>query len=463
MNNKVTLIIDGRKVVAEKGARLSDILQSEGYRFSMPCGGRGICRKCKVFADGEEVLACRYVVSQDASIELPSVSHKAYGQSESKPRGECRIAVDAGTTTVEAVVLDGDDKIVGRIRFQNPQSVYGADVINRIDYCKKHGARALQKILVEELNVQLNKLLSEESQVTRIDFAGNTVMTHLLLGEDCAAMGEYPYTPSFLKSVTLDARELGLPFNCKANTLPCISAFVGGDTVAGLLTLSEPSEGKYSLYVDLGTNAEIVLFDAKSYTATSAPAGPCMEGANISCGMSAINGAITHFAYPDKITFIGDAPQGVCGSGLIDAVGQLYKAGVIDDGGDMKEDYNLADGVILKREDIRQYQLAKSAIRAATEQLLEYRGVAKQDVQTVYLAGGFSAHTDVDNAVATGLIPRELRDKCIAVGNRSLVGCALYRDNEKTAEKISADTEFLELNDSEDFADKFVKYMSFNV
>lgn len=463
MDKKCTVTIDGEKVLVSQGTKLADVLQAGGYRLAMPCGGKGICRKCKVLADGKEVLACKYIVAQDVQIILPESDGGYYRESGGVVDGDCRIAADIGTTTVEIAVLDENDAIVTKVRFANPQTLYGADVISRIDYCRRNGAKRLNGILIEEINKQLKKTGIDKRAVNRIDFAGNTVMTHLLLGEDCSSMGEYPYAPSFLNAVTTDAKKLGLDFDCEAHTLPCISAFVGGDTVAGLLTLPEPARGKYSLYIDVGTNAEIVLWGDGNYTATSAPAGPCMEGANISCGMSAVNGAITHFKYPDKIEFLGDAPKGLCGSGLIDVVGQLYKAGIIDDGGDMQRDYKLADGVILKREDVRQYQLAKSAVRAAVEEILEYKKVDKRDVEAVFLAGGFSAHTDVDNAAATGLIDRDLIGKCIAVGNRSLEGCISYLRQSARATEITNHTEELDLNSREGFSEKFIKHMNFGI
>lgn len=463
MNTNIQITVNGDKIVVNKGAVLSDILKSRGYRFAMPCGGRGICRKCKVSADGKEVLACKYIVTQPVDIVLPEFSDGKYEELIEKAEGVCRISTDIGTTTVETAVTDSEGKMLARVRFANPQSVYGADVVNRIEYCSENGAKALQKILVDEIKSRLKNLLGKSAKVERMDFAGNTVMTHLLMGKDCSSMGQYPYTPLFLDSQTTSAKELGFEFDCEAHTLPCISAFVGGDTVAGLLTLPEPSRGRYSLYMDLGTNAEIVLLGNKSYTATSAPAGPCMEGANISCGMSAVDGAITHFKYPDKVEFLGEKPSGLCGSGLIDVVGQLYKSGVIDDSGDMREDFRLVEGVILKREDVRQYQLAKSAIRAATEELLEYKKVNKRNIERVYLAGGFSSHTDVDNAVATGLIAKEFDSICIAVGNCSLKGCILYNGNKKKADAIAADAEYLDLNSRESFSEKFIKFMNFGI
>ncbi len=463
MNTNIQITVNGDKIVVNKGAVLSDILKSRGYRFAMPCGGRGICRKCKVSADGKEVLACKYIVTQPVDIVLPEFSDGKYEELIEKADGVCRISTDIGTTTVETAVTDSEGKILARVRFANPQSVYGADVVNRIEYCSENGAKALQKILVDEIKSRLKNLLGKSAKVERMDFAGNTVMTHLLMGKDCSSMGQYPYTPTFLKSVTTDAKKLGLDFDCEAHTLPCISAFVGGDTVAGLLTLPEPSRGRYSLYIDLGTNAEIVLLGNKSYTATSAPAGPCMEGANISCGMSAVDGAITHFKYPDKVEFLGEKPSGLCGSGLIDVVGQLYKSGVIDDSGDMREDFRLAEGVILKREDVRQYQLAKSAIRAGVDQLLQYRGIKPSDVSQVYIAGGFSAHIDIDNAVASGLIDAAFKDVCQAVGNRTLEGCMIYCEKSDKARQIADDAVYLDLNESEGFSDKFIKYMSFGI
>lgn len=463
MSTTCIIEINGEKINAQRGNTLSDVLRDNGYNFSMPCGGRGICRKCKVLADGKEVLACKYIVTGNVSIELPNVRHKTYTFGEGEVKGKVRIAVDIGTTTVAAAVVDEKNKVLRQTCFANPQSVYGLDVIMRIYYCGKKGVGALRKILLDELKAQLDYLIPHDADVVRIDFAGNTVMLHILLGEDCTQMGEAPYTPSFLQSKCIEAKELGLNYSCKVYTLPCIASFVGGDIVAGLITLPAPQKDKYSLYIDIGTNAEIVLFDDKSYTATAAAAGPCMEGANISCGMSAVEGAITHFEYPDKIKYLGDKPQGICGSALIDIVGQLVKAGVIDKSGYMQDDYIIADGVIFKREDVRQYQLAKSAIRAGVDQLLQYRGIKPSDVSQVYIAGGFSAHIDIDNAVASGLIDAAFKDVCQAVGNRTLEGCMIYCEKSDKAKQIADNAVYLDLNESEGFSDKFIKYMSFGI
>lgn len=462
MEKQCKITIDGKTVYADRGAKLSEVLSEGGFRVAMPCGGRGICRKCKVLADGREVLACKYLVTDDVSIILPETKDDIYEEKSEGIIDKCRIAVDIGTTTVEAAAVSAEgNRVLARVRFANPQSVYGGDVISRIFHSSQKGAGALNAILLGGLKKMLKRIVPENADVTRMDFCGNTVMLHLLLGMDCAGIGEYPYTPVFLKSQTVPARELGFDYDCEAHTLPCISSFVGGDVTAGLLTLPLPSPDKYALYMDIGTNAEIVLFDGKKYFAASAPAGPCMEGCNISCGMSALDGAITHFSYPDKITFIGKSPKGLCGSGLIDAVGQLVKVGVIDASGDMAKDYSLCDGVTLRREDVRQYQLAKSAVRASTEELLDVCGIGADRVERVYLAGGFSAHIDIANAVASGLIDKAFSDKCLAVGNRSLDGCVLYSDNAERADEIASRAKSVDLGDSPGFADKFVKYMSF--
>lgn len=462
MKDKCKITIGDDILWARKGENLGEILKGNGYDFSMPCGGKGICRKCKVIVDGREALACKYLVVNDINVVIPKVGNIVDSDiSEGDIKvPQAYIAIDLGSTSIAMALVDGKSKKTLRKKsFDNPEKVFGADVISRIEYCVKNGVRPLTDVLCKRLCKELDGFADEDTFLTHIYVSGNTVMLHTLLGEDCSGMGFAPYTPVFLGSRTVKAKELGLNYDCDVTTLPCVSSFVGGDTVAGLLTLPCPREGKYGMLIDMGTNAEIVLFGKDEYLAAAASAGPCFEGAGISCGMTASDGAITHFVYPDKVTVIGEKAKGLCGTGLIDAVAQLYKNGVIDYTGYMNDDYYLAENVVLTKEDIRQFQLAKSAIRAGAEILIEKKGISKDDIDTLYLAGGFSDFIDIKNAVACGLIDKAFEDKCKCVGNSSLQGCVIYLFNKDKADKIASCAKYIDLTECEDFSDKFINYI----
>lgn len=466
MNIICRISIDGKTITAQKGLNLGQVLAEHGYDFAMPCGGKGICRKCKIVVDGKEVLACRYIIAGDINVALPEASKILTADDEDKniKAEKCYIAVDIGTTTIAVALVDSKSKkVIKKKSFDNPQKVYGADVISRIHYCHTNGTANLTKVLRERISKELTGFADKDTEIQHIYFSGNTTMLHTLTGEDCSSMGFAPYTPKFLCSKTMSAKELGLVCDCPATTLPSIAAFVGSDILAGLLTLPCPAKGKYNILIDMGTNAEVVLFDKDSYIVTATSAGPCFEGANISCGMTATDGAIKHFTYPDKIQVIGDTEaKGLCGTGLIDAVAELYKAGIIDYTGYMEQDYEIADGVALTKEDIRQYQLAKSAIRAGVEVLLEEKGTTKQSIDTVYLAGGFSGFINIHNAVAGGLIEKAYEYKCKCIGNSSLAGCVIYPDNKDKSNDIIKKAEYVDLTQKESFSQKFIEYMFFD-
>lgn len=451
----------------ESENNLLRLLQKAGAPLSAPCGGNGHCGKCRVLLNGSTVLACRTTVDGPAEVEIPDrnkiVSEIGSHETNTIRNKKVNVAVDIGTTTV-AVALTVGEEIVASTVFDNPQIAYGSDVLSRIQASKKSGVEALKKPLlsavgkaVEELNAKYG------TNFENVFVCGNTVMLHIFWGEDVASLGVAPYTPKFL-----DRREGVLPAfgQAKVVTLPCVSSYVGADIVAGLTTLPPPEKGKVDLFIDLGTNAEIALIDEKTTYVTSASAGPCFEGGNISCGMPATDGAIKSFSLEDgKSTFsyFGLRPTGLCGSGLIDVVGQLVKNGIIDETGYLKAEkgYLIAQNVILTQNDVRAYQTAKSAVKSGIDVLLLYANKSYADVGTVYLSGGFSRAIDVKNVILSGLLPGVFSDKCVPLGNSALSGAAICSVHPEKAEKIVSSARYVDLGGLPLFSELFIKNLDF--
>jgi uncharacterized 2Fe-2S/4Fe-4S cluster protein (DUF4445 family) len=285
--------------------------------------------------------------------------------------------------------------------------------------------------------------------------AGNTTMLHLLFGVDPSPMGEAPYTPAFLA----ERQEAALPLPLKqVIALPGISAFVGADIVAGLLMAEVPAPEQYHLLVDLGTNAEIVLFSREKAYCTAAAAGPCFEGANITCGMSASPGAICAYEEAGFRTVGELPPAGICGTGLIDLIAALVRQGIIEDSGYMEEDFEITDQVRLTPGDVRSFQLAKSAVCAAILALMNQVGVSFEQIGKLYLCGGFSTAINGKSAAEVGLFPPELVEKICPLGNSSLQGAARYACNRKLP-AFAKNVVYRDLSSDPVFTDLFMENM----
>lgn len=458
------MIIDGMEYAAYPGELLSDALRRAGFSIPMPCGGRGICGKCLVSVNGLKVHACEYVIESDISVALPRrerIVSELGAVEDRDAAGEPALALDIGTTTLAlALVSLNEGKIIRAVTGVNPQRAFGADVMNRIGCCRANGPAPQQKAVLEAVKELLREL--DAPYVNTMYAAGNTAMLHLFFGVDCSAMGAAPYTPVFLASKTVPGASLGFDGVGEVVSLPGAAAFVGADLTAGLNLVGLPPDGKYRLLVDLGTNAEIILFSKASALCTAAAAGPCFEGANISCGMSASRGAICAYS-ADGYTTIGGAPAvGVCGTGLVDAVATLLEDETIDEAGYLEDGaYSLAPGVTLTQEDVRQYQLAKSAVCSAIQTLLRRQGVKYEDIDALYIAGGFSAKINIENAVYTGLLPRELEKKCVAVGNSSLLGTVKFAAEKNDLSVFLDNTQYVDLAADPVFSDLFIENMLF--
>ena len=414
--------------------------------------------------NGKEELSCQYKITSDII-----VSTKAEGEiiSETGANETGKItdnlcfALDIGTTTLALALVSLDDKKIIKVKTAtNPQRKFGADIMTRIDFCQKNGTKEPHLYLINEINSMIEDFGPVNAK--KMYVSGNATMLHIFFNIAPSSMGTAPYTPVFLDGKTERAETLGLKGVETIESLPSISSFVGADIVAGLYYVGKPEKNKHSLLVDLGTNAEIVLFDENSALCTASAAGPCFEGANISHGMSATDGAI-YLYEKGNIKTIGDsAPRGICGTGLVDIISELVSNETVDETGCMEdEEFFITENITLTQADIRQYQLAKSAVCSGIVTLLKMKNVNFSDIDKMYISGGFSAKINIENAVITGLLPKELKEKCEAIKNSSLLGTVKYACEQEDLNNFIEGSKYVDLSANPTFSDLFVENMMF--
>ena len=461
-------ISDGEKNYtgyAEGGALLSDILVQNGFSPELVCGGKGICGKCTVTVNGKMELSCKYKISCDAVVSVPKQTqiHSETGikADEKNVSDNLFLAADIGTTTLCVALCSYDDfSVIRTVTFDNPQRKYGGDVMSRIAYCQKNGVTNLHTCIVDKLN-ELFEYLLEGRTADCVYVAGNTTMLHILLNTDVTSLGVYPYTPVFLSEKNVTAESLGLHLVKQIVTLPCISSFVGSDIVSGLIKCGMPATEKYNILVDLGTNAECVLYSENRAICSSAAAGPCFEGGNISCGSPAIDGAICSFKPDGSFDVIGSkTAKSICATGLIDVISQLIRRGIIENTGFMENTFRITDEISITQKDVRQFQLAKAAVYSAIVTLCKIGEISFDFIDKFFVAGGFSSGLNIENAVRTGLFPKELQDKFIPINNSSLAGIPLYVKDKSVTENFR-NAEYIDLSMQDDFNDMFIENMEF--
>ncbi len=433
------LTVSDRTIEFEQGETLLAVLQRAGVPVFAPCSGRGSCGKCKVklncftnptaaeralltqaeLDDGVR-LACQTVLEQDCAVQLvEEPKTMAVTPSKKTDRSEkpahLRAFCDLGTTTVTVAFVNESNEIVDTVSRVNAQIAYGADVLTRI------GNKEKQPEMTRLIREQLREMVG--CKVNELVVSGNTAMLHLLAGADASALGVAPFTPSFTDPIEIDIGSLTV------RTLPCLDAFIGADTAAGVL-FAEPGD-EYKMLIDLGTNAEIALFDRTRLLAVSAPAGPAFEGANIRCGCAAVEGAISSFRFENGqrvIETVGlKPPVGLCGSGLLTLIAALLAHGELTPQGQLKHGvFDVFGAVKLYAEDVHAFLLAKAAVRTAIDLLLQKAEVDAAQVSAVLLSGGFGTFLDPASAAAVGLLPPALAQKATAAGNTSLLGAIAY-------------------------------------
>ena len=417
---------------------LHALLEEAGFYGLRPCGGLGKCGKCAVTLSGavsapnaaEQAagvrLACQAEVLGDAQVFLPTAVNLQQIQTESDadtmtvtPSEGIGLAVDIGSTTLVLRCYDlQTGTLLGQSAMINPQTSISADVMGRIGAALEGKDALLQTQILNALALLWHQVGGNADKAV---ITGNTTMLYLLTGKNPVRLSKAPFQADDL--FDRDASILDIP----AYLPPCMNAFVGADISCAVLASGMCKE-KTALLCDIGTNGEIALWKDGVLSVTSTAAGPAFEGALISCGCSSIPGAIDKVWWEDgklAIHTIGEQPAvGLCGSGLIDAVAVLLQQEMMDETGALDEDVELAPGVTLLQKDIRALQLAKAAIAAGIQTLLDSSGTTCEEIETFYLAGGFGSHLNIANAAAIGLIPEELVSKAKVIGNAALAGAS---------------------------------------
>ncbi len=413
------------------------------------------------------------------------------------------IAVDIGTTTIYGVLIDlNSGKIFARDSCYNPQMSYGEDVIARIIYAEKpKGLAMMQTLVAEAINTLITGMLQqahppencghgaiERDEINSITIAGNTTMTHLFLELEPDNIRRSPYVPVSTFFPPLRATDLGmeLPQHCVALLYPAISSYVGGDIVAGVMGSGMYRTELLTLFIDVGTNAEIVIGNKEWLACTACSAGPAFEGGGITHGMRAVEGAISDFSLnpetlePMNVTEGNKAPLGICGSGLLIIVATLFEHGVLNQSGKFNDldtpriregrsglEYVLAwqeecatdHDIVINEVDIDNFIRAKGAIFAGVATLLEQVGLQVSDLEQIILAGGFGSYIDLDSAMSVGLLPEVDPDKILYVGNGSLMGAwmsELSNHIRKDVVEVVRKMTSFELSEIAGFKDQYV-------
>lgn len=491
----VLTVCQGEKVLTlsfEGTPLLGDVLASHGLGVQQPCGGRGMCGKCAVWATGRLStpaqavlanglrLACQTTLLGDCEVQLAVPQGGAVIQAESFcPDGEAArrdpmpgrygAAVDVGTTTLALSLFElRTGRLLARQAALNPQTQVAADVIGRIGAALAGKGPWLKQAVLDRLEEMLCSACARagirRQAVASLVVTGNTTMLYLLTGRDPEPLSHAPFHAD-----TLFGCLVPLP-GARAYLPPCMDAFVGADITCAVLASGMCERAETSLLMDVGTNGEVALWhDGRLYVASTA-AGPAFEGVGISCGCGSIGGAIDRVQLVNgRLTAhtIGEtAPMGLCGSGLIDAIAALLALGKIDETGSMDQDHVVIAGeVFLSARDVRSVQLAKGAVAAGVRTLLRHAGVAPEQVHTLYIAGGFGSHLNIHSAAAIGLVPSALTDRVQVLGNAALAGAEsllLDQSRIRQAERIAQGTQSVLLGGNPVFAELYMECMTFD-
>ena len=523
----VTFKPDYKQISIHAGATLIEAAGQAGIILNTVCGGKGICKKClvKIEPDGREVLACQYNIQNDLTVTIPSSSrffeqkilehgidtqidlaatvHEKYR--EKAPTDKIfGIAVDIGTTTIVTKLINmADGQCYATEATLNPQSRYGDDVISRIAYAQTdEKLDELHRVIIDcvnDLNAKLCKKTSTSpNDIYEICVVGNTTMSHIFLKLPVIQLGQAPYKAFSLDSHDVPAAQLHLEINPAGNihTVENIAGFVGSDTIAVALAVDIGSAEEMTLVVDIGTNGEIVLGTKEKLYAASCAAGPALEGARITCGSRAAQGAIEAVVVNEDdidLDVIGNCPaRSICGSGLIDAVAVMLDLGIIDVTGRFVEPKRLQDKlppaifsriheeqgqptfvlaendgdstVFLTQKDIRETQLAKAAIRTGIGLLQRRIGLEDCDIEHILLAGAFGNYIRKESALRIGLLPAVPVEKIRFVGNAAASGARmilLSRHCREMARELAHKIEYIEIAHEPEFQDVYTDSLFF--
>jgi uncharacterized 2Fe-2S/4Fe-4S cluster protein (DUF4445 family) len=529
---------DGRQISIHAGATLLEAAGQAGIILSSVCGGKGTCKKCLVNLDpdGRQVLACQHRIDSDLTVTIPPASrffeHKILTEGVA-PKTKTLpdiykkylkfapasnifgVAIDIGTTTVVAKLINmADSRCIATEATLNPQTKYGDDVISRIAYAETDEKLAeLHKVIIDCINQLILQLCKQTStnpmDIYEMCVVGNTTMNHLFLKFPVKQLGQIPFEPFSVDARDVPTEQLGLQINPAANvhTVENIAGFVGSDTTAVALAVDIGSAEDFTLAVDIGTNGEVVLGTKDRLCAASCAAGPAFEGARISCGSRAMEGAIQAVVINegdiDLDVIGGGLPHSICGSGLIDAVAVLLNLGIIDSTGRFTKPQKLkgklatpilsriiehnrqpafclsraanVNGreVILTQQDIRQVQLAKAAIRTGIKLLQKKIGIEENgvhstpyvtDIKQVLLAGAFGNYIRRESALRIGLLPGVPLESIHFVGNAAASGAEmilLSSSLRAEAKRLARKIKYVEIAKDPDFQTVFADSMLF--
>jgi len=542
----ITFMPQGQRVLCGSDDTLLEVARRHGVRIASACGGRGRCRSCAVRIEGPLPEA------SSADLQDFSAGHLATGwrrACQMRPIGSCTVhvpaktaaatvkfdhdagiasvpirlpvlqaiagdglwrhgehivgpiaggramglAVDLGTTSMAASLVDMQSgEVLATGAKENPQAVFGADVITRCVHAlhQESTARELQQVAVEAIaDLAAGVTGGHPEWVGEVAVVGNSVMEHLLLALRVGNLARAPYRPEVFDAVEASTASIGLELAPGARLYcgPNVAGFVGSDHVAALLEImADPPAGCWAL-LDIGTNTEISLFVDGTLTSASCPSGPAFEGGALSCGMPAAPGAVDRVRIEGenlRLETIGGAePIGICGSGVLSLVAELRRAGVINHKGriaahyprvrerDHRREFVLADqsasgalSVVFTQDDVRAVQLAKAAVRTGLDMLLAEVGLKDQDLDRVILAGAFGKHIDVDESIAIGMLPSVPSDRVVQVGNaagagvRRLLACAEARAQ---ANALARQAHYVELASKPTFQRAFMSRIEF--
>jgi uncharacterized 2Fe-2S/4Fe-4S cluster protein (DUF4445 family) len=519
-------------VAVEKGTTVLEAARLAGLALESPCNATGVCGKCKATIAGKETLACQYKVEEDTRVQVRDYAeenkslqiltggggfayeHKPFiakrflgdktlvygggellGEEPGDTAGSVYgLAVDIGTTTLVAALVDLlSGKTVALESALNPQAAYAQDVLGRIRFASApEGLQTLHRAFSEALEAMIHALTETagipREHIYEAVYSGNTTMLHLACAVDPAPLGQFPYTPNLSGGEHRSAEKLRIsPFGL-IWLPPVISAYVGADIVSGILASRLDEKKGATVFIDIGTNGEIVLARDGSLVASSTAAGPAFEGMNISCGMRASRGAIESFSINGETCSFevigGDgAAAGICGSGLLDMAGELVRTGLVGKNGrfakpgeidnalsrnfrplEGKNAFFVTDTVYLTQNDIRQIQLAKGAIRCGIEMLLANFGMEADGVDSVEIAGSFGYHLRESSLLNIGILPPQFAGKIAFVGNTSMTGSIAFLMNTDLRAKMRGlipGIDKVDLSNDQSFERAFLKYMAF--
>ena len=490
----IELLPLGKKIAANKGSHLADVLYDHGIEF--PCAGEGTCGRCRVKLLGGNMpltkkenrclkalgifgnyrLSCCACVESDISLEVSQFETLFLADDSDfdfTPADGYGIAIDLGTTTLVAQLLDLKKGHVVDVKTAlNPQIPYGADIIARIKFAtQQNGQAILQKLVREKINDLVASFRTDMlGKVTKVVIVGNSVMYHIFCGFDVSPLAFYPFITPENKICLFQGDELDLPQLTDAEImfLPPLGSFVGSDIMAGVMASKMLQGSKYIVLVDLGTNGEIAIGNKDRIVCTSTAAGPAFEGISISHGMRAVTGAISSVKmnrHKLSVQTIGQSEaKGLCGSGLVDAVATFLESDMIDFSGAItsgKDKICLAPQVWITQKDIREFQLAKSAIASGIQVLLDHLGITSKEVNNVYLSGAFGHFLSKKNIIKVGLLDFP-SSRITKLGNSALMGAKMFLFSDpQVCQNIVSKTTHISLEASANFQETYLQNMFF--